>query len=186
MKSADRKRAAVTADAGRLELYARAERLVENDPDRALGLLDRSEALARQVGNHFVRAVAGISSTTIRARVGAPSSALPRFKELIEHLESLGNRTQLWTMVRSLIQVLVEVGEHEAAAVLHGALETSATAVAPFGPDHERLQRTAAAVAEHAGADALEAWKQRGHVMGDQEAMAYALTAIDRALAHLQ
>lgn len=163
-------------------LYARGERLVEMEPQRSLRLLDRSEALARQARNHFVRAVAGISATTVRARQDEPSSVLPRFRELIEHLEGLGNRTQLWTTVRSLIQVLAKLGDHEAAAVLHGALEASATAVAPFGPDHDRLQEAAKIMAEHDRNEDVEAWKERGRGMGDQEAIAYAIAAIDRAL----
>jgi predicted ATPase/DNA-binding SARP family transcriptional activator len=101
-------------------LYARAERLVELQPAKALPLLDRSETLAKGVGNHFVRAVAGISATTIRARHGDPFAALPRFRELIEHLGRLANRAQLWTMLRSLIQLLAQIGDLEAAAVLHG------------------------------------------------------------------
>lgn len=161
-------------------LYVRGECLVETNPDRALQLLDRSETLARQVGHQFVVTVAGISAITVRARRG-DAAAIPLFRGLLEELERIGNRTQLWVLLRSLVYVLAKAGHHESSAVLLSALESSATAVEPYGPDHERLVEAGTTVAEKATAKEVEAWKEQGRAMDDRQAIAYALTAIDRA-----
>lgn len=158
-------------------VYVRGECQAESDPDRALQLLDRSERLARDSGNQYVLMLAAISAITVRARRG-DEGAISRFHDVIGELERIGNRTQLWVMLRSLVYVLARSGHHEPSAVLHAALDVSATAVEPYGPDHERLAEAARTVAQHATAVELEAWKEHGQAMNDQQAIAYALVAV--------
>src|SRR5207249_6658001 len=107
--------------------------------------------------------------------------ALPQFQELIEHLSALGNRTQMWTLLRSLIHLLAKEGHHENAAVLHGALQASTTSGAPFGADHERLLQVAQLIEASHEATVVERWYERGAAMMDDEAIGFALAAIRSA-----
>jgi predicted ATPase/DNA-binding SARP family transcriptional activator len=176
---------AVTASARELDcpsatawgLYALGEVLLDDDPHRALALLDESHALAASVGSTFLTGVAGTSATTLRARHGDPAEALGRFPDLIDLWERVGNWTQQWTMLRSLVTTLARLGRDEPAAVLYGALTASPTAPPLYGADRERLSHVMATVEQRAARRRLDEWTERGRRLPDDEVVAFARKA---------
>ncbi|HEX6418222.1 MAG TPA: BTAD domain-containing putative transcriptional regulator [Acidimicrobiales bacterium] len=157
-------------------LYALGETLLDHDPGRALALLDESRALA-EAGNTFLVGVAGTSATTLRARHGDAAEALRSFPDLIDLWDRVGNRTQLWTMLRSLVTTLVRLGRDEPAAVLYGALHARPTAPPLFGADAERLAEALATLEARAGGDRVAAWVGRGSGLRDDEVVDLARAA---------
>ncbi len=148
-------------------LYLVGELLLEHDPPRALAALDESEALAASVGHNFLVGIAGTSATTLRGRRGDADEAIGRFPRLIDHWDRVGNWTQQWTMLRSLVVTLVRLGRDEPAAVLYGAMEASPAAAPLFGADARRLAGALEAVEQRAGRDQVMAWVGRGRRLGD-------------------
>ncbi len=158
-------------------LYAVGEVLLDGDPPRALGLLDRSHEMAARVGSRFLTGVAGTSATSLRARHGDPDEAVGRFPDLIDLWERAGNWTQQWTMLRSLITTLVRLGRDEPAAVLYGALQASHTAPPLFGADRERLTDVVRRLEERAGTQQVAAWMEQGSRLDETDVVAYARAA---------
>ncbi|HZC28825.1 MAG TPA: hypothetical protein VE269_03715, partial [Gaiellaceae bacterium] len=139
--------------------------------------LDESHALAASVGSAFVAGIAGTSATSLRARHGDPETALRGFPDLIDHWERAGNWTQQWTMLRSLVTTLAQLGRDEPAAVLYGALNASPTAPPVFGDDAKRLADVLEQIEERAGHEQLAAWIERGRQLGDEKVVAFARAA---------
>ena len=157
--------------------YALGEVLLDDDPSRAMALLEESHAVAARLGCTFLTGVAGTSATTLRARHGDPGEALRRFPELIDLWERAGNWTQQWTMLRSLITTLVRLGRDEPAAVLYGGMKASRTAAPVYGSDAERLTDVLRAMEERAGPRQLGAWVEQGRQLRDDQVIAYARSA---------
>jgi predicted ATPase len=147
----DRAAALASAEASRLEAarmgspsfvawaaYALGEVLSGTDPDAALVHLDRAVALADSVAAHFIRGVALLSATTVRARHGEPVAAAQTLLQLMDHWERAGNWRQQWVTVRHAIELFARLGDDQAAATMLGAVETS-DAVNLYGADAERL-----------------------------------------------
>ncbi|MCA1846923.1 MAG: hypothetical protein LC792_27755, partial [Actinobacteria bacterium] len=158
-------------------LYMLGEVLLDRDPTRALALLDEGHALAASVGNAFLTGIAGTSGTSLRARYGDPETALGGFPDLIDHWERAGNWTQQWTMLRSLVTTLAQLGRDEPAAVLYGALTASPTAPPVFGADAKRLADVVERIEDRAGHRRLAEWLERGRDLGDEKAVAFARAA---------
>jgi predicted ATPase/DNA-binding SARP family transcriptional activator len=157
--------------------YALGEVLLDHDPVRAMALLDESHEVAAQLGCTFLTGVAGVSATTLRARHGDPGEALRRFPELIDLWERAGNRTQLWTMLRSLITTFVRLGRDEPAAVIYGGMQASRTAAPVYGPDAERLTSVLRDMEGRVGPVQLATWVEQGRQMRDDEVVAFARAA---------
>jgi hypothetical protein len=151
--------------------------LLDADPLRALALLDESRALAATVGHAFLMGIAGMSAATARARHDDPDEALRRFPDLIDLWDRAGNWTQQWTMLRSLIALLVRLGRDEPAAVLYGGLQSSATAPPLFGADARRLADAVETMEGRAGRERVTAWVARGSGLRDAEVLDLARAA---------
>jgi predicted ATPase/DNA-binding SARP family transcriptional activator len=156
------------------------EVLMDQDPSRALTLIEGSLELAAAVGNTFLVGVAGVSATTIRARHGDPHQALLGFPELIALWHRAGNWTQQWTMLRSLVSTLVRLGQDEPAAMIYGALTASPTAPPLFGADGARLAVAVDTIERRAGRAQCGAWVDRGRHLTDDEVIAIARAASSR------
>ena len=162
-------------------LYTLGEVLLDDDPRRALALLDESRVLAAGVGSTFLTGVAGTSATALRARHGDPEEALRGFPELIDLWQRAGNWTQQWTMLRSLMTTLGRLGRDEPAAVLYGAMRASPTAAPLFGTDAERMADVLRTIEERAGAEQLAAWIEQGAALRDDEVVDLARAAAGSA-----
>jgi predicted ATPase/DNA-binding SARP family transcriptional activator len=118
--------------------YAAGEVLSATEPEAALVHLDRAVALADTVAAHFIRGVALLSATTLRARHGEPAAAARSLLQLMDHWEQASNWRQQWVTLRHAIELFARLGDDEAAATMLGAVETS-DSVNLYGADAERL-----------------------------------------------
>jgi len=161
--------------------YAEGEALSETDPDRALLLLDRALELAEASGAHFVVGVAGLTRVSLLARRGETALAIPGIIELIEHWREGGAWTQQWITMRTVVQLLIQGGDHEGAAVLQGALDATEWSSEVFGADAERLEKARAAVAAALGDEAAAA-RARGEGFDDHDSVHFAVERLRRLL----
>jgi predicted ATPase/DNA-binding SARP family transcriptional activator len=181
----DRGAALASAEASRLEAarigspafvawaaYALGEVLSVTDPDAALVHLDRAVALADTVAAHFIRGVALLSATTLRARHGEPAAAAQALLELMDHWEQAGNWRQQWVTLRHAIELFARLGDDEAAATMLGAVETS-DSVNLYGADAERLAAVRSDLLARLGADS-SALLAQGLNMSAPQAVAFA------------
>jgi predicted ATPase len=161
--------------------YTEAETLLDLDPSRALRLLDEASTFARAVGNRYLDGVASISAASVQARHGDPLQALRQFRDVLTMWHDAGGWTQLWTAMRSVIDLLIRIGADEDAATLYGAVEASPTATPVFGDDAERLRSALRIGTERLGANHVAAAVRRGAALGDDGAVIAATAAIDAA-----
>ncbi|MDD7942844.1 hypothetical protein PHK61_30970 [Actinomycetospora lutea] len=164
--------------------YAEAEALLDSDPGRALDRLEQAATTAASVGNRYLDGVARISAASVRARHGDPVLALGQFRDALVLWHEAGGWTQLWTAMRSVIDLLTRVGADHDAAVLHGAVTTSRTAPPAFGSDAERLQANLNTLAHRLGPEQLAAARNHGAELDDDDAVTAAVAAIDHATVH--
>jgi len=160
--------------------YAAGEARLETDPAAAAGPLDEAIVLARSTGNRYLLGAALVSAASLRGRRGDPAAALPLFGEAVEQWHRSGNWVQQWTTLRNVIEVLIRLGADHDAAVLLGAMDASATAPEPFGPDAGRLAEARATLGARLGPDGLAAALAEGAARGDAGAVAFALERLGR------
>ena len=160
--------------------YAAGEARLETDPAAAAGPLDEAIVLARSTGNRYLLGAALVSAASLRGRRGDPAAALPLFGEAVEQWHRSGNWVQQWTTLRNVIEVLIRLGADHDAAVLLGAMDASATAPEPFGPDAGRLAAARATLGARLGPDGLAAALAEGAARGDAGAVAFALERLGR------
>jgi hypothetical protein len=82
--------------------------------------------------------------------------------------------------MRHVIGLFTRVGEHMAAATLHGALTASRTAVQAVGAEAELLDSHVAELTRLLGPDRFAAATTRGTAMSDDDAVAYARATLER------
>jgi predicted ATPase/DNA-binding SARP family transcriptional activator len=121
--------------------YAEGELLAEQDPARALELMDEAVAAADREGWRLVAGVGHLTASSLRARSAAPADAIAGFDRLIRHWDRLGDRTHQWTTLRNLVELLVRVGDLASAARVLGSVTNSPKPT--FGAEEERLRHAA-------------------------------------------
>ncbi len=121
--------------------YVSGECLLDADPGRARQLLEGAIESARRHGDRYLLGVAMASRASIEARSGATDAAARSYVEVLEHFRQAGNWTNQWVTLRSVIDVLVDLGRCEQAALILGATRRAHEAAGsdPFGNDVERL-----------------------------------------------
>ena len=159
--------------------YVAGEMLVEAAPDRALAHLQESRAIAHEVGNDFVAAIAGTSAVSSAARVGDPVVALGEYRDVISSFRRGGAWPQLWTTLRTLVETLSRVGSDGDAAVILGAVRATGSGAPIRGADAERLGAVEAALRARLGGPRYEALFAEGDALGDEAAVTRALAAVD-------
>ena len=161
--------------------YARGEALLELDPPRALRPLQQAAELAAEVDNRMVLGVVDVSLVSLQARHGEAREALDTFVAVIDRLHDAGDWTHLWTGLRGLVGVLIQIGGDEDAGVLLGAVHEADNAPPVYGEDAKRLAAADAELAGRLGPADLADAQARGCAMTDHEAIAFAQAAIGRA-----
>lgn len=151
---------------------------LDTAPEEAAPLFERSLAEAAKVPNRFVLGIAGLSAISAEAHTADPLTALGRYPALIEHWSRSGAWNHQWVTIRKLIAALAGAGQHEAAAVLHGALCASATATPLAGSDATSLEAVVDRLRKALGEDDLATMRARGAALGDTRAVAYAITTL--------
>ena len=126
--------------------YTIGEVLVQSDPATAASHLARALDLADRCGATFVTMIAGASAASIEARTAIRPRPIEQYRWLLELGQRAGVRVLQWTMLRSVAELLVRVGDHAGAATLLGAVTTPGSGHEIFGADVERLDNVRKAV----------------------------------------
>ena len=116
--------------------YALGLALEGSDPAEGLRLLRESAQLAGHAGNRWIEAFADTEVWWPEARSGDLRNALAGSGVVIETWNRGGDWANLRLSLRRVFGLLAQIGDHHAAAVLHGALDASgATSALPFEPN---------------------------------------------------
>lgn len=140
--------------------YCDGECHLDRDPERATESLERAIELAHSVDNALVEGVSQVSLSSLLGRRGRTEEALRRFRAVITHWRRLGNYTHQLTTLRNLVELLVQTGADEAAAMLHGAV-TDGHAPS-FGLEAQRLAAAWERLESRLGASEAAAASRRG------------------------
>ncbi len=161
--------------------YSLGEVLIGLDPEAALTHLDRAVVLAEPVAAHFISGVALLSATSVRARHGDPSTAARALIGIIDHWETAGNWRQQWITVRHAVELLVRLGNDQAAATVLGAIDTH-DAANVYGADAESLAALRADLHARLGATTEDRISE-GRAMSPLEVLAFTRAQLGRQLA---
>lgn len=116
--------------------YALGLALEGSDPAESLRLLHESAHLAGCAGNRWIEAFADTEVWWLEARNGDVRTALNGSGVVIDTWHRGGDWANLRLSLRRVFGLLMQIGDHQAAALLHGALNASGAASAlPFEPN---------------------------------------------------
>jgi predicted ATPase/DNA-binding SARP family transcriptional activator len=156
--------------------YVLAEAHGDDDPERALTLLEEALALAEPVGDRFLEGVARVGIASLRARHHPPRDALSAFPDVIGHWRRAGDWTHQWTTLRNLVPLLVRLDADEPAARLFGAQQSADTGT--FGADAVRLAEAGETLTARLGTTRFEALLDEGRALDGPDAVDLALDSI--------
>jgi tetratricopeptide (TPR) repeat protein len=154
-------------------LYGLGLALKKTDPERAVLLLDESAETSASVRNRWFYGVASMEAAATRAIYGDPTTARLELLNVLEHWDRLGEWTQQWLNLRYITRLLVRLGQHEAAALLHGSLRA--------GGKPSPLQTTQIAELRDRLGDGFDDAVARGAAMPRHEVVAYARACLTGA-----
>ncbi|MEM9611089.1 MAG: BTAD domain-containing putative transcriptional regulator [Actinomycetota bacterium] len=157
--------------------YVRGELAAETDPTAAMAHLETAIARAEAVGSVVSEGVARVTANTLAATAGDPQEAVVSFRRTIEHWAGRTDRYRLWVTVRNLVVASTRAGHTELAARLLGAVETNAPAA--YGPEAERLDATAASLADALGETRLDQLIIEGRALGLDDVVALVVGTAD-------
>lgn len=163
-------------------LYGYGEVLSELDPDEALHAIRDAIDLARTIGNTMILGVASTTAGSIAGRSGDIKAALEGSRQMLTLWHQRGGWVHLWTMIRNLVELLARADRPVDAVVLHGAATTSDTSAPSYGEQEARITSLIERLRGQLGASAYDDATRRGRAMTDEEAVAFALSAISALL----
>jgi hypothetical protein len=166
--------------------YAKGEVVGASDPAVAMVLLEEAVEHALAVGNEFCAGVSLVALSSIAGRAGLLGLALDGMDQCIRVLSQSGNRPNLWTAARNLVEILGGLGLDEDALILDSAIDAS-TEGAPelFGPHGERYRSLVKLVEARLDNDTVRASRDAGARFQYRDAVGFALGSIERAKAAL-
>jgi predicted ATPase/DNA-binding SARP family transcriptional activator len=159
--------------------YAAGECVVETDPALARQRLEHAVDLARRSGATFVEGVAGASLASVAVRDGLHHQAVEEYRWLLPTWLRAGVSAPFWTMLRSVIELLVAAGVDEPAARLLGAVTEPGSGHDVYGDDDRRLRAAEATLRRRLGVAGTEACMAMGRRFDDVAAAAEATAALD-------
>ncbi len=144
-------------------------------------MLEESVEYAITVDNEFVASIALIALASTAGRHGNTAVAFDAMDRCIHLFWGAGNRPQLWTAVRNLVEILHNVGADREALILHTAADAdSQHAPKVFGPIGDRYRDIVEEVTESLGQDAAADAIEQGQSLGYNDAVEFALDVIAR------
>jgi hypothetical protein len=157
--------------------YAFGMSLEPSEPDAATAHLRRAVHAAIEGGNRWIEAFARTAVLWHEAQRGDTIAALSGFAPVIESWYRGGDWANQWLSLRFVGNVLQQVGDHEAAAVVRGALAAAgALAALPVGPAAAaELEADVHALREALGPERFDAATSRGAQLPDSSLIAYVL-----------
>jgi tetratricopeptide (TPR) repeat protein len=158
--------------------YAAGETDLGIDDRRASMRLGRAIELAERTGAGLVAGLAGASRASIEARIGDPTQAARRFRDLIDHWRRAGMWSTQWTMLRSIAGLLPRLGKDRDAAVLLGAIQATDAGHRVFGADEVALLDLDRRLRATLGPAAYERALAEGAVLDGDAAVEHALLAL--------
>ncbi|WP_018639030.1 AfsR/SARP family transcriptional regulator [Parafrankia elaeagni] len=154
--------------------YGEAELILDRDPARCLGLLDRAIALADGAGNAFLGGVARVSAVSVRARCADPVEAVEAFAQVLRDWREQHALTHLLTTLRNLVVLFQRLDRPRSAAWLLGAV-TARASKPSFGAEAAMLSAVSGWVDEVLGSEAAARERARGTGLSPDAAAAMAL-----------
>jgi len=160
--------------------YALGLALERTDATESLRLLRESARLASSVGNRWIEAFADTEVWWLEARYGDVLTALRGSGVVIETWNRGGDWANLRLSLRRVFGLLVRLGDHRSAALLHGALEASGAASAlPFEPnDAHDVDRSVQNLRTSLGQAEYDAAVAAGASLSDPELVHFILTRV--------
>ncbi len=143
---------------------------------------ERAISLAQAAGSSFIEGIALVGLASLLGRSGHPGTALPQFLAIIDRWHAMGIWHHQWTTLRNLVQLLSRIGCDEDAAILSQAIEASETAAAAFGTDAQRMADVTRTLQTALDKPSWSSAVARGAALSDEEAVAFARDAINRAI----
>ena len=119
--------------------HGAAEAVMDDDPEEARTRAQRSLDEAEVTGAWFVTGVAGTLAASIDARRGDVMRAITAYQWLLPWWRKAGEWSVLGTLLRSMAELLHQVGRNRSAAVLLAAVLTPGAGHEVFGDDARRL-----------------------------------------------
>ena len=100
------------------------------------------------------------------------------YRRLITHLRRAGMWSTQWTMLRSIAGLLDRLGRHRDAAVLEGAVRSTAAGHRIFGADEAALDELGARLRAALGDEDYRAALDEGATLDGDAAVEHALRAL--------
>ena len=164
--------------------YAQGLALRASDREGAERALRLAADLGEAAGNRWIRAFALTEVSWLVAQRGRLADGLQGFAEVVDLWCRGGDWANQWLSMRHVLGVFTELGAHDAAAVLHGALVAAgADAALPFEPaDAHQLVAEADRARQVLGPSEFDAAVRRGAAMSDANTVAFVQSEIERLL----
>lgn len=132
------------------------------DPALAMARFGRAIEIAERTNASFVRGFAGASLASMEARDGDARVAAASYRWLIPHWQRSGLRSTQWTVLRSVVGLLGRLDHPLEAAMLEGAVRSTADGHRIFGADELALHEVGERLRATLGDDAYEAARRDG------------------------
>lgn len=160
-------------------MYAQGEALSVAGDSAATSAYTVAVEMGRTIGNPFVTSVARVSLATEHARAGDFGEALDEYATCLHEYARHGNYVHAVVTLRSLVELLVAMGDDHGATVL--AASTSGDHLRPsYGVETARLSTTLAAVEQRVGAAHFAVWTGEGQLLDLPQAVQVAADLVDR------
>ncbi|GMQ98141.1 MAG: hypothetical protein BMS9Abin17_0647 [Acidimicrobiia bacterium] len=162
--------------------YLEGDILAESDPTAAIEILEEAVEFGLAVDNEFTAGIALIALTSTAGRLGETAIALDGMDRCIRLWRGAGNRPQMWTAIRNLVEILNRIGMDSDAYVLHSAVLADVEhAPELFGPIGEKYLAMVSTIEHNLGPDATATTSDRGLALDYGSAANFAIASIDRA-----
>ncbi len=166
--------------------YALGLALEQTHPSEALSHLEHAVVVAAEAGNRWIEAFSLTEVHWLRARQGEHMKALVGFADVVDLWYRGGDWANQWLSLRHVLGILIDLGDFEGAALLHGALTAvGASHALPFEPtDAERLSGLVEQLRSLLGPAAFAEAVRQGAAMKDNQIVGYAkqrITALTKS-----
>jgi predicted ATPase/DNA-binding SARP family transcriptional activator len=161
--------------------FATGEILASELPHDAESHLWRAIELAALADSRFVAGVAEVALAASRSRQQDIAAALMHCQSAIARWHRAGAWTPLWVTIRTVIALLVRAAALEDATVLLAAAQSARTGAPPFGVDAATMRNAAEQLRSALGDDRFERYLASGRLMSEEEALQFAVEALERA-----
>jgi len=160
-------------------LYANGLAVKHLKPEEAAAMFEEAVRMADSVGNDWFGGIARMELASIRTSHGDAEQGFRDFAWAVDHWYRAADDTQLRHTWRYMTRALADVGLHNEAAVLAGALiaEKDSTLAHP----HRRVME---AIVSALGEAQFRRLTVRGSIMSVPDLVTVSLDAIDKALDH--